>query len=142
EVGQLRRGIVKNIADFGAFVDLGGIDGLLHITDMAWHRVTNPHEMVKIDQELEVYILQVDKEKEKIALSLKHKTASPWQNVETKYPVGSKHQGEVVNIMSYGAFVKLEPGIEGLVHITELSCTKRNNHPSELKQIDDQIEEK
>src|SRR5262249_33037207 len=111
EVGQLRRGIVKNIADFGAFVDLGGIDGLLHITDMAWHRVTNPHEMVKIDQELEVYILQVDKEKEKIALSLKHKTPSPWQNVEGRYPVSSRHQGEVVNIMSYGAFVKLEPGV-------------------------------
>ena len=140
EVGQLRRGIVKNIADFGAFVDLGGIDGLLHITDMAWHRVTNPHEMVKIDQELEVYILQVDKEKEKIALSLKHKTPSPWQNVEGRYPVSSRHQGEVVNIMSYGAFVKLEPGVEGLVHISEMSWTRRINHPSEVVQIGDQIE--
>src|SRR5260370_34354162 len=140
EVGQLGRGIVKNIADFGAFVDLGGIDGLLHITDMAWHRVTNPHEMVKIDQELEVYILQVDKEKEKIALSLKHKTASPWQNVESRYPVNSRHQGEVVNIMSYGAFVKLEPGVEGLVHISEMSWTRRINHPSEVVQIGDAIE--
>ncbi|HLW65603.1 MAG TPA: S1 RNA-binding domain-containing protein, partial [Gemmataceae bacterium] len=130
EVGQTRKGVVKNIADFGAFVDLGGIDGLLHITDMGWHRVTNPHDVVKIDQELEVYILQVDKDKEKIALSLKHKTPSPWENVEGKYPIGSKHTGEVVNIMSYGAFVKLEPGIEGLVHISEMSWTKRINHPS------------
>src|SRR5579864_6808593 len=140
EVGQTRKGVVKNIADFGAFVDLGGIDGLLHITDMGWHRVTNPHDVVKIDQELEVYILQVDKDKEKIALSLKHKTPSPWENVEGKYPIGSKHTGEVVNIMSYGAFVKLEPGIEGLVHISEMSWTKRINHPSELVSIGDQIE--
>src|SRR5947209_2559436 len=138
--GQIRRGVVKNIADFGAFVDLGGIDGLLHITDMSWGRITNPHDMVKIDQQLEVYILSVDKDKEKIALSLKHKTASPWQDVQAKYPVGSRHTGEVVNIMSYGAFVKLEPGIEGLVHISEMSWTKRINHPSELVQIGDQIE--
>jgi small subunit ribosomal protein S1 len=140
KVGDIRKGVVKNIADFGAFVDLGGIDGLLHITDMDWRRITNPHEMVKIDQELEVYILQVDKEKEKIALSLKHKTPSPWQSVETKYPVGSKHQGEVVNIMSYGAFVKLEPGVEGLVHISEMSWTRRINHPTEVVQPGDQIE--
>ena len=91
EPGQIRKGVVKNIAEFGAFVDLGGIDGLLHITDMGWDRVTNPHEVVQIDQELEVYILNVDKEKEKIALGLKHKTPSPWQNVEAKYPVGSRH---------------------------------------------------
>lgn len=140
EPKQVRKGVVKNIAEFGAFVDLGGIDGLLHITDMSWGRITNPHDVVKIDQELEVYILQVDKEKEKIALSLKHKTASPWQDVQDKYPVGSRHSGEVVNIMSYGAFVKLEPGIEGLVHISEMSWTKRINHPSELVQIGDQIE--
>ena len=86
EVGQVRKGVVKNIAEFGAFVDLGGIDGLLHITDMGWHRVTNPHDVVKIEQELEVYILHIDREKEKIALSLKHKTPSPWQNIEAKYP--------------------------------------------------------
>jgi len=139
-VGEIRKGVVKNIADFGAFVDLGGIDGLLHITDMAWSRVTNPHDAVKIDQELEVYILAVDKEKEKIALSLKHKTPSPWQSVESKYPIGSRHTGEVVNIMSYGAFVKLEPGVEGLVHISEMSWTRRINHPSELVSIGDQIE--
>ena len=140
ESGQTRKGIVKNIAEFGAFVDLGGIDGLLHITDMAWYRVQDPRDMVKIDQELEVYILNVDKEKEKIALSLKHKTPSPWQNIEAKYPVGSKHTGEVVNIMTYGAFVKLEPGIEGLVHISEMSWTRRINDPKELVKQGDVIE--
>lgn len=140
QVGQIRKGIVKNIAEFGAFVDLGGIDGLLHITDMSWGRVSNPHEAVHIDQELEVYILSVDKEKEKIALSLKHKSASPWEEVEKKYPISTRHTGEVVNVMSYGAFVKLEPGIEGLVHISEMSWTKRINHPSEVVSIGDQIE--
>jgi small subunit ribosomal protein S1 len=140
EKGQVRKGVVKNIAEFGAFVDLGGIDGLLHITDMAWHRVNNPHDMVKIDQELEVFIISVDKEKEKIALGLKQKSASPWENIEAKYPMNSRHNGEVVNIMTYGAFVKLEPGIEGLVHISEMSWTKRINHPNELVQIGDKIE--
>src|SRR5713226_3077400 len=140
EPGQVRKGIVKNIAEFGAFVDLGGIDGLLHITDMSWGRVANPHEMVKIDQELEVYIISVDRDKEKIALGLKQKTSSPWQGVEEKYPMSSRHTGEVVNVMSYGAFVKLEAGIEGLVHISEMSWTKRINHPSEVVSIGDQID--
>jgi small subunit ribosomal protein S1 len=140
EPGQTRKGVVKNIAEFGAFVDLGGIDGLLHITDMSWGRINNPHEVVHIDQQLEVYIISVDKDKEKIALGLKQKTPSPWANVEAKYPIGSRHTGEVVNVMSYGAFVKLEPGIEGLVHISEMSWTKRINHPSELVSIGDQIE--
>lgn len=140
EPGQIRKGIVKNIAEFGAFVDLGGIDGLLHITDMSWGRVNNPHEVVRIDQELEVYIITVDKDKEKIALGLKQKSKSPWEDVAAKYPVGSRHSGEVVNVMSYGAFVKLEPGIEGLVHISEMSWTKRINHPNELVSIGDQIE--
>ena len=139
EPGQVRKGIVKNIADFGAFVDLGGIDGLLHITDMAWDRVTDPRKVVKIDEQLEVYILSVDREKEKIALSLKHKTPNPWANVEAKYPVNSRHEGEVVNVMSYGAFVKLEAGIEGLVHISEMSWTKRINHPDEVVHIGDRI---
>ena len=137
--GQIRKGIVKNIAEFGAFVDLGGIDGLLHITDMGWHRVTNPRDVVQIDQELEVYILHIDREKEKIALSLKHKTPSPWQNIETKYPIGQRFQGEVVNIMHYGAFVKLEPGIEGLVHISEMSWIKRVADPKEIVQIGDKV---
>jgi small subunit ribosomal protein S1 len=142
EVGQIRKGIVKNIADFGAFVDLGGIDGLLHITDMAWERIGHPSEMVAIDQEIEVKVLHIDREKQKIALGLKQKDRNPWENIETKYPVNSVHTGEVVNVMSYGAFVKLEPGIEGLVHISEMSWTKRVNHPSELVNIGDQIEVK
>jgi small subunit ribosomal protein S1 len=140
EIGQLRKGVVKNIADFGAFVDLGGIDGLLHITDMSWERIGHPSEMVAIDQEIEVMILHIDREKQKIALGLKQKQANPWDNVEGKYPVGSKIRGSVVNVMSYGAFVKLEPGIEGLVHISEMSWTKRINHPSELVQIGDEID--
>jgi len=140
QVGQIRKGVVKNIAEFGAFVDLGGIDGLLHITDMSWGRINHPSEMVQIDQEIEVQILHIDYEKEKIALGLKQKTASPWEEVEKKYPVGSRVKGSVVNVMSYGAFVKLEEGIEGLVHISEMSWTKRISHPSELVQIDDEIE--
>ena len=140
EVGQLRKGVVKNIADFGAFVDLGGIDGLLHITDMSWGRIAHPSEMVKIDDEIEVKILHIDYEKEKIALGLKQKSASPWDNVPTKYPVGTTHKGSVVNVMSYGAFVKLEDGIEGLVHISEMSWTKRISHPSEMVQIDQPVE--
>ena len=138
--GQLRVGTVKNIADFGVFVDLGGIDGLLHITDMSWGRVRHPSEMVEIGQEIEVKVLRVDFERERIALGLKQKSASPWDGIETRYPVGSRHVGEVVNIMSYGAFVKLEDGVEGLVHISEMSWTKRINHPSELVQPNDKVE--
>jgi small subunit ribosomal protein S1 len=137
---QLRKGTVKNIADFGAFVDLGGIDGLLHITDMSWGRISHPSEMVKIDDEIEVMILNVDRDREKIALGLKQKFPSPWELVNEKYPVGTKVKGEVVNVMSYGAFVKLEDGIEGLVHISEMSWTKRINHPSELVNIGDEVE--
>lgn len=140
QVGQLRKGIVKNIAEFGAFVDLGGIDGLLHITDMSWGRINHPSEIVSIDQEIEVQILHIDHEKEKIALGLKQKQPSPWETVGDKYPVGDRVRGTVVNVMSYGAFVKLEEGIEGLVHISEMSWTKRISHPSELVQIDDEIE--
>jgi small subunit ribosomal protein S1 len=140
KVGELRKGVVKNIADFGAFVDLGGIDGLLHITDMSYGRISHPSEIVKIDDEIEVMILSVDLEKEKIALGLKQKQPSPWDMVESKYPVGTRVKGEVVNVMTYGAFVRLEQGIEGLVHISEMSWTKRVNHPSELVQIGDQVE--
>jgi small subunit ribosomal protein S1 len=140
EPGQLRHGTVKNIADFGAFVDLGGIDGLLHITDMSWGRINHPSDMLRIDDEIEVMVLHVDKEREKIALGLKQKSPSPWENVERKYPVATRVTGEVVNVMSYGAFVKLEEGIEGLVHISEMSWTKRINHPSELVNIGDRIE--
>ncbi|WP_339734957.1 30S ribosomal protein S1 [uncultured Gimesia sp.] len=140
EEGQIVQGVVKNIADFGAFVDLGGIDGLLHITDMSWGRINHPTEIVKIDDEIEVMILSVDRDKEKIALGLKQKSPSPWELVESKYPVGTKVIGHVVNVMSYGAFVKLEDGIEGLVHISEMSWTKRINHPSELVNIGDEVE--
>ena len=140
EENQVVKGVVKNIADFGAFVDLGGIDGLLHITDMSWGRINHPTEIVKIDDEIEVMILSVDREKEKIALGLKQKSPSPWELVETKYPVSTKVIGHVVNVMSYGAFVKLEDGIEGLVHISEMSWTKRINHPSELVNIGDEVE--
>jgi len=140
EVGQRRKGVVKNIAEFGAFVDLGGIDGLLHITDMSWGRINHPSEMVSIDEEIEVQILNIDHEKEKIALGLKQKTPSPWEQVEERYPVGQRVRGTVVNVMSYGAFVKLEEGIEGLVHISEMSWTKRIGHPSDVVQIDDEID--
>ena len=140
EVGQLRKGAVKNIADFGAFVDLGGIDGLLHITDMSWGRINHPSDVVKIDQEIEVKILNVDREKEKIALGLKQKTPSPWEKVDERYPIGSRVTGEAVNIMSYGAFVKIEEGLEGLVHISEMSWTRRVNHPSEMVSVGDRVE--
>lgn len=142
DVGQVRKGVVKNIADFGAFIDLGGVDGLLHITDMSWGRVNHPSDMLKIDQELEVKVLSIDREKEKIALGLKQKDASPWENIEAKYPVGSVHNAEVVNIMSYGAFCKLEEGVEGLVHISEMSWTKRINHPSEVVTANQQVQVK
>ncbi len=140
ETGQIVKGTVKNIADFGAFIDLGGIDGLLHITDMSWGRISHPSEMLAIGDEIEVKILGIDKEKEKIALGLKQKTENPWQSVEEKYPIGSKIKGQVVNIMTYGAFVKLETGIEGLVHISEMSWTRRINHPSEIAAIGDSVE--
>jgi small subunit ribosomal protein S1 len=140
EVGQLRKGVVKNIAEFGAFVDLGGIDGLLHITDMSYERIGHPSEMVSIDQEIEVMVLHIDREKQKIALGLKQKLPNPWEHVVEKYSVGKVCRGKVVNVMSYGAFVKLEAGVEGLVHISEMSWTKRINHPNELVQIGDEID--
>lgn len=138
--GDIVKGTVKNIADFGAFIDLGGIDGLLHITDMSWGRVNHPSEIVKIDDEIEVKILNIDMNKEKIALGLKQKEASPWEEIEKKYPVNSRVTGTVVNLMSYGAFVRLEDGIEGLVHISEMSWTRRINHPSELVKPGDSVE--
>jgi small subunit ribosomal protein S1 len=140
EEGQIHKGVVKNIAEFGAFVDLGGIDGLLHITDMSWERINHPSEMVALDQELDVVILNVDRDRQKIALGLKQKQKNPWDTVVDKYPQASTHRGQVVNVMSYGAFVKLEPGIEGLVHISEMSWTKRINHPNELVNIGDEID--
>ena len=140
EVGQHRKGVVKNIADFGAFVDLGGIDGLLHITDMSWDRIEHPSQMLKVDEEVEIKVLSIDRDREKIALGLKQKEENPWEKVADRYPVGARVRGEVVNIMNYGAFVKLEPGIEGLVHISEMSWTRRINHPSEVLNAGDAID--
>ncbi|MCW5756471.1 MAG: 30S ribosomal protein S1 [Phycisphaeraceae bacterium] len=138
--GQIVKGVVKNLADFGAFIDLGGIDGLLHITDMSWSRVNHPSELLRVDDEIEVKVLSIDMQKEKIALGLKQKDPSPWEAIEAKYPVNSRVTGEVVNIMSYGAFVRLEDGIEGLVHISEMSWTRRVNHPSEVVNVGDKVE--
>ncbi|MBI1379639.1 MAG: 30S ribosomal protein S1 [Planctomycetaceae bacterium] len=138
--GQVRMGTIKNIADFGVFVDLGGIDGLLHITDMSWGRINHPSQMVELGQEIEVKVLRVDYDRERIALGLKQRSASPWDGIDERYPIGSKHVGEVVNLMSYGAFVKLEDGVEGLVHISEMSWTRRVNHPSELVKQGDKVE--
>jgi len=140
EVGQIRKGVVKNIADFGVFVDLGGLDGLLHISDLSWGRISHPSEVVSIDQEIECIVIGVDKPNEKISLGLKQKTESPWKNVENKYPIGTRIKGTVVNVMNYGVFVRLEDGIEGLVHISEMSWTKRLNHPSEMLNLGDEIE--
>ena len=139
-VGQVRTGTVKNLADFGAFVDLGGLDGLLHITDMSWERLKHPSDRLRVDEQIEVMILNVDTERGKIALGLKQLTANPWEQVVEKYAPGARVTGEVVNVMSYGAFVKLEPGIEGLVHISEMSWTRRINHPSDVVSAGDQVE--
>ena len=140
EVGQLRKGVVKNIADFGVFVDLGGLDGLLHISDLSWGRITHPCEIVKLDEEIECYVIGVDKENEKISLGLKQKIKSPWETVEQEYPVGNRVKGTVVNIMNYGAFIRLQEGIEGLVHISEMSWTRRIAHPADILNLRDEIE--
>jgi small subunit ribosomal protein S1 len=140
EVGQLRKGIVKNIADFGVFVDLGGLDGLLHISDLSWSRVAHPSEVVQIDQEIECMVIGVNRENEKISLGFKQKTPSPWENVEQRFPVGSRVKGAVVNIMNYGAFIRLDEGIEGLVHISEMSWTRRVGHPSDILQVGQEID--
>lgn len=140
-VGQMRQGLVKNITDFGAFVSLGNnVDGLLHITDMSWGRISHPSEMLAVGDKIDVVVLSFDKETNKISLGLKQKTTSPWDGIETKYPVGSKVKGRVTNIVPYGAFVELEKGIEGLVHISELSWTKRVTNINELLAIGDVVE--
>ncbi len=140
EVGQVREGIVKNITDFGAFIDLGELDGLLHITDMSWGRVSHPSEVVAIGDNIKTKILNFDKEKERISLGLKQLTPYPWENVEEKYPTGSRVRGKVVSITDYGAFVELEEGIEGLVHISEMSWTQHIRHPSRILAVGDVIE--
>jgi small subunit ribosomal protein S1 len=138
--GQTVTGTVTNIADFGAFIDLGGVDGLLHITDMSWGRINHPTEMLKHGQEIEVMILKIDREKEKIALGLKQLENSPWENLDERFPVNSRVKGKVVNLVTYGAFVQLDEGLEGLVHVSEMSWTRRVNHPSEVVEVDQEVE--
>lgn len=140
KVGQVVKGRVKNITDFGAFIDLGHLDGLLHITDMSWGRVSHPSKLVKLGEELEVAILSVDREQGKVSLGMKQRQGDPWEKVQEKYPSGSRVRGKVVNLLPYGAFVELEPGVEGLVHISEFSWTRRVSHPSEFLQIGDEVE--
>ena len=138
--GDVRKGTVKNLTDFGAFIDLNGLDGLLHVTDMSWGRITHPSQLLAVGQELEVVVLDINKDTERVSLGLKQKQENPWENIDDKYPIGEKVSGKVVNLMPYGAFVELEPGVEGLVHVTELSWTKRINKPSEVLKADDEIE--
>ncbi|HKK91981.1 MAG TPA: 30S ribosomal protein S1 [Longimicrobiales bacterium] len=139
-VGQVREGTVKNITDFGAFIDLGGLDGLLHITDMSWGRVANPNEVVSIGEELDIKVLDIDWDRERISLGLKQLLPYPWTDIDKKYPVGARVKGRVVSITNYGAFIELEKGVEGLVHISEMSWTRNVRHPSKLVAIGDEIE--
>src|SRR5271163_3364649 len=140
EKGGTVKGTVKNITDFGAFIDLDGLDGLLHITDMSWSRLNHPSEMLKVGQEIEVLVLDIDREKERVSLGLKQKTVNPWDQIAEKYPVNMKVKGKVTNLVPYGAFVELEPGIEGLVHVSELSWTKRIARPADVLKKGDEIE--
>ncbi len=138
--GDIRKGVVKNITDFGAFIDLNGLDGLLHITDMSWGRIGHPSEILKVGQELDVVVLDVNREKERVSLGLKQKLANPWEAIESKFTIGQKVKGKVVNLVPYGAFVELEPGVEGLVHVTELSWTKRIAKPSDVLKTGQELE--
>lgn len=139
-IGDLREGVVKNITDFGVFLDLDGVDGLLHITDMTWRRIKHPSEMVHLGQKLEVMILSIDKDKGRVALGLKQKEANPWAEIEKKYPPGTRVKGKIVNLLPYGAFIEIEPGIEGLIHVSEMSWVKNITDPSELVKKGDDVE--
>ncbi len=138
--GQVRKGVVKNITDFGAFIDLDGMDGLLHITDMSWGRIAHPSEVLKQGEEIQVMIIEVNREKERVSLGLKQTTKNPWDEIEHKFPVGAKVHGKVVNLVPYGAFIEIEPGVEGLVHITEMSWTKRITKPSEVLKVGQELD--
>jgi small subunit ribosomal protein S1 len=138
--GDLVKGTVKNITDFGAFIDLDGLDGLLHITDMSWSRISHPSEMLKVGQEVEVLVTEIDREKERVSFGLKQKNENPWEKIAEKYPSGTKVKGKVTNLAPYGAFVELEPGIEGLIHVSELSWTKRVAKPADVLQQGQEIE--
>lgn len=140
QIGQLLRGEVKNITDFGAFVDVGGIDGLLHVTDMSWGRVKHPSQVVTVGQRIEVMVLNFDPNTERISLGLKQKTENPWKTAEERYPVGGVVRGRVVSMTDYGAFVQLEDGIEGMVHVSEMSWTRRVRHPSEVMTLDEEVD--
>jgi small subunit ribosomal protein S1 len=140
EIGQLRKGVVKNITDFGAFIDLKGMDGLLHITDMSWGRISHPSEIVKVGDEVEVMVLDIDHDKQRVSLGLKQKEGNPWDDVEHKFPAGSRIKGRVVNVMPYGAFVELEQGVEGLIHVSEMSWTKRITKASDVLTVGDEVE--
>ncbi len=139
-VNQIRQGVVKNITDFGVFIDLGGVDGLLHITDMSWGRIRHPSEMVSLGEKIDVKILDFDEKTSRISLGLKQMTPYPWENVEQKYPLGKRVKGRVVSITDYGAFVELEKGIEGLIHISEMSWTQHIKHPSKIMNVNDEVE--
>lgn len=138
-IGEIREGIVKNITDFGVFLDMDGIDGLLHITDMTWKRIKHPSEMVQLGHKLEVMILSIDKEKGRVALGLKQKEKNPWEHIEEKYPPGTKVSGKIVNLLPYGAFIEIEPGIEGLIHVSEMSWVKNVTDPSEVVKKGDEV---
>jgi small subunit ribosomal protein S1 len=140
QAGQIRIGQVKNITDFGAFVDLDGIDGLLHITDMSWGRINHPTEMVKVGEQLEVMVLEVDRDKGRVSLGLKQKSRNPWDDITVKYPVGTKIHGKVVSVVPYGAFIQLEDGVEGMVHVSELSWTKRVARASDMLKAGDEVD--
>ena len=138
--GQVIEGLVKNITDYGAFIDLGGIDGLLHVTDMAWRRVNHPSEILNVGDTVKVQIIRINTETQRISLGMKQLQDDPWQSIETKYPVGQRFQGTVTNIADYGAFVELEPGVEGLIHVSEMSWTKKNIHPGKIVSTTQQVE--
>ena len=140
EEGQVIDGVVKNITDYGAFVDLGGIDGLLHVTDIAWRRVNHPTEVLNIGQQVKVKIIKINHETHRISLGMKQLQDDPWQNIESKFPLGAKLKGRVTNITDYGAFVELEPGIEGLIHVSEMSWTKKNVHPGKIVSTSQEVE--
>jgi len=140
EEGQIVKGKAKNITEYGVFVDLGGLDGLLHITDMSWKRIRHPKEMVQLGQELELKVLSFDKETQKVSLGLKQLVPDPWQDITERFPEGSRHTGKVTNLVDYGVFVELEPGVEGLVHISEMSWTRKLRHPSQMVHQGDEVE--
>ena len=138
--GQVLDGVVKNITEYGAFVDLGGVDGLLHVTDMAWRRINHPSEVLSIGQSLKVQVIKINKDTHRISLGIKQLQADPWDSVERDYPLGSVHKGRVTNITDYGAFVELQPGVEGLVHVSEMSWTKKNVHPGKIVSTSQEVE--